>query len=338
MLEFPEPVYTGTQYSADDVEALRQRYKERHQDSVQSVQKMSGDYGELSSSLTGGMSDAQWDAQLKRLADGPTTGDKVRLWLSKVGLASRPRPVSEVLEEQLESVQEKIHGVARLRESIDGHIGDLEADIRRLNQQVVEAAHNEEAAAKHVLQLSKSLDDKEMELLHWDIEDHQSAAYRVAVAAIDELKSQIRIHGSKARAFGHAENRLESVVRMNRNFLEMLKHTAENMEQLAGASNQVVEEISGNVRALTSLTLATDMALDLMAASKELKAGINKVAEVASNTSLTLTREIDQFVADMTVYDASTVDLVEQNLSEERRLRQTQIDEAIEHAYETTTS
>ncbi|MFT7622714.1 MAG: hypothetical protein ACI9WU_001889 [Myxococcota bacterium] len=335
MLEFAEPTYEGREYTADDVETLRSEARRRHQEAVTAFRTLETDYRQLSEEITGQMGDdARWASQLKRLADGPTMGDKVRASLARVGLGARQRPLAQQLEEQLEAVQTRIHGVARLRQSIEEHIAALEEDVRRLNREVVEAALNEENAAQHVLELSRSLDTLESELVAWDVDDRQSAAFRTASSRADELKSSIRIHGSKARAFSHAEQRLAGVVDMNRHFLEMLRHAGENMDQLAAASHQVVDEISGNVQALAQMTLANEMAVDLMQATRDLKKGINTVATLASGTALDLTREIDAFVADTSVYAPATIAKVESDMSEGRRLRQDQVDQAIARALE----
>ncbi len=334
MLEFTEPEYADTVYQADDVEALRQEQRARQQETLEGFRTLERDYKALSSDLATQMGDEEeWARRLERLANGPTLGDRVSDAFARLA-GKRRRPLSEQLELQLEAVQTKVHSVARLRESIDGHVAALEEDIRRLNRDVISAAKNEELAAIHVLELNGALDELEAKLLAWDVDQRESPEFREAEAEADELRAQIRLHGSRARAFGHAEDRLAQVVQMNRHFLEMLRHTAENMEQLTGAANQVVDEISGNIQALTQLTLANEMAVDLMQASRALKDGINKVATVASETSLELTRDVDRFVTDMRVYDESTLETVEKNLSEERRLRQEQVDAAIAHAYE----
>lgn len=331
-LELPEPTYEGETYSADDVETLRREYQGRHQTALDGVKTLDGEYDELATAVRAGLDDERWQRQLEALSNSGSES-----WLSRTlrraGLKKRERPLSEVLEEQLESVQERVHHVVRLRESLDQHATQIEEDIRRLNTRITDAAHNEERAAAHVLALSKALADSESALLYSE-HSHDSARYREASAHVDELKAQIRLHGTRARSFGRAENRLASIVLMNRNFLEMLQSSAENMEQLANASSQVVDEISGNVRALAKVALAGEVATDLMEATRRLKDGVNRVATAASTTSLQLTRDIDSFVADMSVYDQDTIELVEENMTEERRVRQAQVDAAIAHAYE----
>lgn len=334
-LEIREPAYAGQEYSADDVEALRLEYKSRHETALTEIRGMEGQYGSLSQELSADLNQERWAEQMRLLTGKPTLGQRMRGTLARMGLAERPRPMAEVLEQQLEAVQDRIYKVARLRESIDGHTQALEADIRRLNQEVVAAARNERAAAAHVLGVNTALTDAENAVLLWDTQERSSVEYREAMARVDELRSRIRVHGSKARAFGHAEARLETVLRMNRSYLEMLNHSAENMEQLTRAAQQVVEEIAGNVQALTSLTAANDVANDLMTATRTLRQGINSVASLASRTSLTLAKDIDQFVSDLSIYDQTTVDEVERNLNAEKRIRQAQVEEALAHAYET---
>lgn len=329
-LEFPEPEYRGPACGVEKVEELRLEYQGRHQSALERFRAMDSEYGAAAGGLTASMEAGA--TQLDALRRGPTAGERVLRALSKIGLAKRRPPASEVLESQLETVQTQIVAMARLRERMDAQAVELEGEIRRLGQRVTESARNEEAAAQHVLALSRALAGKEDALLYWDADDRDSAAYHETASSVDELKAQIRLHGSKARGFDHAERRLASILDMNRHFLEMLRHAGENMAQLTAAADQVVDELSGTVRALTTLSLANEMALDLMEATRALKAGIGEVAALASTTSLELTRGIDQFVTELSVYDQDTIDLVASNVSEERRLRQQQVDDAIAHA------
>lgn len=333
MLELPEPEYIEVACSDDELRTLTGEYKGRHTAALDAFRGMQSEYGGLADDISQRMTESEWQQRLDTLKSGPTTGQRIQSFMARLGLMSRPRSVTEELESRLEEVQDRIHAVARLRESLDGHIEALEADIRRLNREVISAAQNEERAAAHVLALNEKLTSHENRLLYWDVDQRSTAAYRTHQAQLDELRSRIRVHGARARGYGRAEERLESIVRMNRNYLEMLKHAAENMEQLAAASHQVVEEIAGNVQALTQLTLANEMANELMASTKELKTGINRVATLASETSLTLSRDIERFTSDMSVYDDATVSVVEANLSEERKLRQQQVEEALAHAW-----
>ena len=326
----PLPTYEGREYTAEDVESLRGDYRERHASAAAEFRQLEQRYADVSGRMRGELGrERMWEEELRELAEGPGRWQRVRDFFARIGVTQKRRPVSELLEEQLESVQQRIHAVAKLRESLDGQSTALEADIRRLNAEITAAARNEERAAAHVLALSETLEAQNDRLLYWDAEDQGSAAFREASARADELRAEIRMHGAKARGFGHAETRLSTVVRMNRSLLEILKHTAENMEQLTEAAHQVTSELSGNVAALVTLSLAGEMAVDLMTATRHLKEGINRVAAAASTTSLELTRDLDTFVADMSVYDEDTLALVERNLSDERRLRQQQVDDAL---------
>ena len=67
-------------------------------------------------------------------------------------------------------------------------------------------------------------------------------------------------------------------------------------------------------------------------AMKSLKESVNKVAVLASNTSLYLTQNVEKLTAQMRVYDDETQQLVNSNLAMEREIQEKRIDETLKLA------
>ena len=67
-----------------------------------------------------------------------------------------------------------------------------------------------------------------------------------------------------------------------------------------------------------------------------LKDSVNKVAVLASETSLYLTQNVERLTSEMKIYDQETQRLVESNLKAEREIKEQRIDETIELGAVTT--
>jgi hypothetical protein len=74
------------------------------------------------------------------------------------------------------------------------------------------------------------------------------------------------------------------------------------------------------------------MTLEMHRAMESLKSSVNKVAVLASETSLYLTQNVDRLTSEMKIYDRETQKLVESNLKAEREIKEERINETVELA------
>ena len=88
-------------------------------------------------------------------------------------------------------------------------------------------------------------------------------------------------------------------------------------------------ELEGNLAALASAAKASELSLQMQKSMESLRASVNKVATLASETSLFLTQNVDRMVQEMKVYDEGTEQLVEANLKAEREVQEQRINETI---------
>ena len=116
---------------------------------------------------------------------------------------------------------------------------------------------------------------------------------------------------------------------MNNNFYEILTNLHANMQSLYDTGNEVLNELQGNLAGLATAAKAADLTMEMQEAMESLKTSVNKVAVLASETSLYLTQNVDRLTSEMKVYDQETQALVESNLQAEREIKEQRIDETI---------
>ena len=148
-------------------------------------------------------------------------------------------------------------------------------------------------------------------------------------AEIDEIKRAIWQHGGKLRLYSNAEDRIASIVKMNNNFMELLTNLHTNMQSLYDAGQEVLDELRGNLSSLSTATEASELTLEMQKSMESLKVSVNRVARLASDTSLYLTQNVDRMTSQMKIYDEETEALVSSNLQAERDVREGRIDEVL---------
>ena len=208
--------------------------------------------------------------------------------------------------------------------------GALQIDITRLNKKMVVAAINEEKAAKFVLELEEARQGLEEAL--GKIEDPKSVEARELQTRRDSIKQLIWQQGAKLRLYSNAEDRIASIINMNNNFLEILTNLHSNMQTLYDTGNEVLNELKGNLAGLASAAKADDLTPEMAESMASLKESVNKVAVLASETSIFLTQNVERLTSEMKIYDDETQALVESNLAAEREIKEERINETIELA------
>jgi hypothetical protein len=104
------------------------------------------------------------------------------------------------------------------------------------------------------------------------------------------------------------------------------------MQTLYDTGNEVLNELQGNLAGLATAAKAADLTMEMQQAMESLKASVNKVAVLASETSIYLTQNVDRLTSEMRIYDEQTQQLVESYLAAEREIKEKRIDETIELA------
>lgn len=330
-------VYDGEEYSRDSLKGMVDKYQETHTRRIADLEGLKKTHDQIAKEMTRDLSESKtaWE-YLRGMAtvDLSKAGSNFRGLLEKIPILSDrlpDRPLSELLQDKVHVAELRTREIGMFLDKMEAEVGAVREDIVRLNKKMVVAAQNEERAAAYILELKELKSKLETELA--DIpEDAAGAARRIKQAQVDEVKQKIWEHGAKLRLYSSAEDRIASIVAMNNNFLEMLTNLHSNMRNLYEAGSEVLDDLRGNMSSLAMATEASEMTIDMQNAMASLKESVNKVAALASNTSLYLSQNVERLTTELKMYDDATQALVESNLEQERELREKRIDDTLKLA------
>jgi hypothetical protein len=329
-----EVKYDGEGYTRQGLEGMLTDYQGRHQVNLKKFGELSKAYDRLSTEMTADI--AENKSALEYLGNIVTldeVGTNVKGLLAKIPVIREIAPsrdLKELLNEKIEIAQKRVQEVGNYIDTLQNDIKNLQEDIVRLNKKMVVAAQNEERAAKYVLELESYREQLEAQLKA--IEDQKSLEAREMSAKISDVKRAIWEHGAKLRLYANAGERLSAIINMNNNFLEIMTNLHGNMQTLYDAGNEVLNELHGNLAGLSSISAAGELSVEMHKSMQSLKQSVNRLAVLASETSLYLTQNIDRLTSEMKIYDKQTEDLVAQNLAAEREIKEERINETIELA------
>ncbi|OIO11107.1 MAG: hypothetical protein AUJ52_02650 [Elusimicrobia bacterium CG1_02_63_36] len=326
--------YDGEGYTRQGLESMLTDNQSRHEVNLKKFGELSKAYDKLSTEMTADI--AENKSALEYLGNIMTLdeiGTNIKGLLAKIPLIrdiAPSRDLKELLNEKIEIAQKRVQEVGNYIDTLQNDIKNLQEDIVRLNKKMVVAAQNEERAAKYVLELESFREKLEAQLQ--GLADPKSLEGRELSAKISDVKRAIWEHGAKLRLYANAEDRLMAIINMNNNFLEIMTNLHGNMQTLYDAGNEVLNELHGNLAGLSSISAAGELSVEMHKSMQSLKQSVNRLAVLASETSLYLTQNIDRLTSEMKIYDKQTEDLVAQNLAAEREIKEERINETIEMA------
>ncbi len=331
-----EIVYDGEDFTREKVQEMVDEYQEKNKKEITELEQLRKIHDEIAKEMNQDLVESRsaWEYMKGMLTvDGKKFSSNFKGLLEKIPVVNNyvsERPLSELLQHKIAVAERRTKEMAQFLDKIESEIQSLREDVTRLNKKMIVAAHNEEKAAKYILDLKdmKSSIEEEMEA----IEDKKSTEYREKSAKLDEVKKKIWEHGGRLRIFSNAEDRISSIVKMNNNFLEILTNLHTNITILYEAGNEVLDDLRGNLSGLATVTEASDLSLKMQESMASLKESVNKVASLASKTSLYLTQNVERMTNEMKVYDDETTKLIEDNLAAEREIQEQRVDETIELA------
>ncbi len=329
-----EVTYDGEGYTRESLQTMLTDYQSQHKANLGNLAELSKAHDELAAEMTKDLADQKtaWE-HLGNIFTFHKVGSNVRGLLEKIPLIRDrvpDRAINDLLEEKIEVAQRRVQQIGNYLDTMQEQVGALQTDITRLNKKMVVAANNEEKAARFVLELQAALEKVEADLEA--VEDKKSAEARELQSRRDSIKQVIWQQGAKLRLFSNAEDRIASIINMNNNFLEILTNLHGNMQTLYETGNEVLNELQGNLAGLASAAKAADLTQEMQTSMESLKDSVNKVAVLASETSIYLTQNVERLTSEMKIYDQETQRLVESNLRAEREIKEQRINETIELA------
>jgi len=328
-----EVVYDGEEYSRDSLQSMVTHYQHKHATDLKDLEKLRQAHDEIAREMNKDLMEQKtaWEYMKDMVSlDAQKVGSNFRGLLEKIPILNdyvADRPIAELLREKIQVAELRTKQVGEFLDQIEVRIANLREDITRLNKKMVVAAQNEEKAARIILDLQREQQALESEIAALPAD--ANVARRTKEAALDELKRKVWEHGGTLRLYSNAEDRIASIVAMNNNFLEMLMNLHSNMTILYESGMEILDELRGNVSGLATATQASELTLDMQKSLESLKVSVNKVATLASQTSLFLTQNVERLTSQMKIYDDATKQLIESNLAAEREIQEKRIDETL---------
>lgn len=328
-----EIVYEGEEYNRDSLQKMVNDYQTRHQGEIKDLETLRAAHDEIAREMNKDLvqQKSAWEYVRHMMTlDSHKIASNFRGLLEKIPVINdyvADRPVVDLLQEKIEVAEMRTRQVGQFLDQIEVRIEQLTSDVQRLNKKMIVAAQNHEKAATYILGLKDHLAALEARLTKLD--EKEAAARRETQAEIDDTKRAIWQHGAKLRLFASAEDRISAIVGVNNNFREILGNLHANMQNLYDAGQEILDELRGNVAGLATASQASELTLDMQKSLESLKVSVNKVASLASQTSLYLTQNVERLTSQMKIYDDATRQLIENNLAMEREIQEKRTDETL---------
>lgn len=328
-----EIVYEGEEYSREGLQTMVREYQDKHGVELKDLEKLRQTHDDIASEMNKDLvqQKSAWEYLRGMITlDGHKVGNNFRGLLEKIPVLNdyvADRPIIDLLREKIEVAEVRTKQVGQFLDKIEVQIEQLNADIARLNKKMVLSAQNGEKAASYILELKDYEQNLQAQL--GALPSDAAAQRREWQAHIDEVKRKIWEHGAKLRLYSNAENRLAGIVSVNNNFLEILTNLHANMQTLYDSGEEILDDLRGNMAGLATAAQASELTLDMHKSLESLKTSVNKVATLASQTSLYLTQNLERLTSQMKVYDDATRQLMESNLAQEREIQEKRMDETL---------
>ena len=325
--------YSGEEYTRETLEVSLKPDMERHGQRMQELETLKKTHESIAKEMTESLVEQRsiWDCMKDIVAgDRSKATQSFRQMLERIPLLKKhlpERPLSELLQEKIQITETRLREVGTFLDRMESEVENVRQDIQRLHKKMHGSAVNKEKAAAYILQLKEI--ERGLAQEYTDLGADITSAHREKQGEIDEVKRLIWEHGAKLRMYANADQRINSIIGMNNQFMELLTNLHSNMQTMYDSGQEVLDELRGNLSSLSTATEASELTMDMKRSMESLKESVNKVAVLASNTSLYLTQNVERLTAEMKVYDQETERLVKANLAAEREIQEKRIDETL---------
>ncbi len=330
--------FDGSRWSREATAQIDEQYRARHQDGLQELKRLQEEHEKLAADMNREIAEQRSLLdEIKTMASGEKGGFSrgLRGALGRIPLLGRPfrrRPLADLLAAKIDIADGHLKKISEYLRRVERTISALHEDQKTLQSKKVEAAKGKRQFVDLVLELKQAREEIMSRLSQ--IQDASSEEYRTLEAQLVEVDRLVWEHGQKMQMFDHALSHLDSIMKMNRHFEEISKNLHANMTIIHDTAELVLDELRQHAARLATLAEAGQLSLQVTASMESLKESMNKVAVITSETSLFLTRNVEQIVADMHIYDRQVEDLVERNLAAEKEIRQQQLERILQKALE----
>lgn len=330
--------FDGSKWSREATAQIDEQYRVRNQDNLQELKRLQEEHEKLAADMNREIAEQRSLLdEIKTMASGEKGGFSrgLRGALGRIPLLGRPfrrRPLADLLAAKIDIADGYLKQIVQYLKKVEKTISALHEDQKTLQAKKVEAAKGKKQFVDLVLELKQAREELTARIAQ--VQDPNSEEFRTLESQLLEVDRLIWEHGQKMQMFDHALSHLDSIMKMNGHFSEISKNLHANMTLIHDAAELVLDELRQHAARLATLAEAGQLSLQITSSMESLKESMNKVAVITSETSLFLTRNVEQIVSDMKVYDRQVEDLVERNLAAEKEIRQQQLERILQKALE----
>lgn len=330
--------FDGSKWSREATAQIDEQYRTRNQDNLQELKRLQEEHEKLAEDMNREIAEQRSLLdEIKTMASGEKDGFSrgLRGALGRIPILGRPfrrRPLADLLAAKIDIADSYLQRIAEYLRKVERTISALHEDQKTLQAKKIEAARGKKQFVEFVLELKQAREEIMTRLQA--LTDTSSEEYRTLETQLVEVDRLIWEHGQKMQMFDHALSHLDSIMKMNRHFEEISKNLHANMNLIHDTAELVLDELRQHAARLATLAEAGQLSLQITTSMESLKESMNKVAVITSETSLFLTRNVEQIISDMNVYDRQVEELVEKNLAAEKEIRQQQLERILQKALE----
>ncbi|MFC1610052.1 hypothetical protein ACFL6C_03785 [Myxococcota bacterium] len=241
------------------------------------------------------------------------------------------RSVEELLRQQYEISARRVKEAAEFVDKLKAAESDLQDEIARLNERIIEAARNEDAAAAYVLeleQLNKELTDK-LEGM-----EESSTEKRELQAQHDQLRRLMGEHSGQLQLYHTSEERLARLKENSRMLAETIANLASDITQYVTAAGEKLDLAAGQIQAIGTAADASVVMLELKKSLDVMTDSMNQTTQFVSETQAFFRQNLDNLMQELELYDDETQKVMERNLKMSREVEERRIAEAVQVALE----
>jgi len=233
--------------------------------------------------------------------------------------------VEALLREQYRISERRLREAAEYADRLSLAERDLHDEIDRLNERVIESAHNEDIAAGYLLELESA----EGHLRGRVAALGSGPALRRAQADLDRLHRAMAEHSTKLRIYATAEDRLAVLKERTVELARTIGHLRSDILQYVTAAGEKLDMVAGQIATVGVAVDAANVVLDLKRAVDAMGESLNHSTRFVSETQRYFRDHISTLVEDLDVYDTETREVLQRNLAHAEAVGEEGVEEAL---------
>ena len=241
--------------------------------------------------------------------------------------------IEELLRRQYEISALRVKEAAEFSDRLSAAKEDLYDEIERLNQKIIDYAHNERAAAANVIQLSELKTELEGRQALGELGGPQA---RELQAELDRVRRALAEHSSMLKLFSTAEDRLVNLQNNTRMLAQTIAQLQSDIATYVTLASEKLDLVAGQIQAIGAAADATLVMLELKQSLEAMTESINHTTRFVSETQAYFRANVDDMIQSLELYDEQTQHVLMGNLAMNQVYDEMQIAEALAVAMSTS--